>query len=453
MTDAARRRTLSVRGWFALAAVTTFALVVVVVLVSVLFLGASDLTSQDRIADAVTLVRDGGDQWHDAVWREDTAAALADDGISLVLIEGGEEIFRRLDDIGLAEGDVWSTGRGNGIVRSVAIDGAVPQLTARLYSPLGGDDPVPSVLRGTLLISVVAIAVSLLFGRPFVRSLRAVRQAARSVAEGDMTVDLPRSRIGEVDEVNTAFAAMTAELNRSLEQQASLEQERRLFIAAIAHDLRTPLFSLRGYLEGLESGVADTPAKRDRYLAIANEKARTLDRLVAELFDYARLEYLGPSLARTDLDLAELLQDLVDGLRPQADARGLTIELWPHDHSCPIEADREQLARAATNLIDNALRYTPAGGRVDVACGVAAGDAWFTVSDSGPGIDAKDLPHLFQPLYRGHHEGETGPEGAGLGLAIAQRIVAAHHGSIHAGNADRGGAVFTVRLPARLGTA
>src|SRR3546814_10802486 len=100
---------------------------------------------------------------------------------------------------------------------------------------------------------------------------------------------------------------MTVELNRSLEQQAEVEQERRMFIAAIAHDLRTPLFSLRGYLEGLETGVADTEEKRSRYLSIASEKAKSLELLVADLFDFTRLEYLDQSLHRTQPDLAELL--------------------------------------------------------------------------------------------------------------------------------------------------
>jgi signal transduction histidine kinase len=448
MIGAVRRRTLSVRSWFALAAVTTFSLVVIVVLVSVVFFGASDITAQDRVAHAATVLRDGADRWHDAEWREASAAELDDDEVSFVLLEGGEEIFRSVADSGRTiAGDIWDADRGDGIVRFVEVEDSDPPLTAQLYTPLGGDDPVPPIVRATIFIGGIAVAVSLAFGRPFVRSLRAVRQAARSVTDGDMTVSLPRSRITEVDEVNTAFAAMTTELNRSLEQQAALEHERRLFIAAIAHDLRTPLFSLRGYLEGLETGLAATPEQRARYLAIANEKARTLDRLVAELFDYARLEYLGPSMNRTALNLAELMHDVVDGLRPQADEKGLTLELRPHHHSCPIDADRQQLARAATNLIDNALRHTPAGGRVDVACGTAADSAWFTVSDTGPGIDPTDLPHIFQPLYRGDHGAATAAAGAGLGLAIAQRILAAHHGTLEAGNADEGGAVFTATIP------
>lgn len=457
MTTADGRRTLSVRGWFALAAITTFAMVAIVVLAMVLLLGAADYSSQDRIAHATSVLRRGADRWHDPAWRQTITAELQADDVSFVLFEGDDELYRSTGDDratngGPAEagtGGLWDADRGDGIIRIIEIEGTDPPLTAHLSTPLGADTPLPALLRATAVIGGVAAAVSLAFGRPFVRPLRAVRQAAHRVSEGDMAGGLPRSRITEVDEVSTAFDAMTAELNRSLQQQAELEQERRMFIAAIAHDLRTPLFSLRGYLEGLESGLADTPDKRARYLAIANEKARTLDALVADLFDYTRLEYLDQSLHVRALDLAELLHDLVDGLRPQADARGVTLQLWPHDHSCPVAADREQLSRAVTNLIDNAIRYTPAGGRVDVTCGTTPERAWFTVSDSGPGIDPHDLPHLFQPLYRSDHARDAATGGSGLGLAIAQRILAAHQGTLEAGNAATGGAVFTATVPAR----
>jgi signal transduction histidine kinase len=457
MTTSDGRRTLSVRGWFALAAIATFAMVVIVVLAMVLLLGAADYSSQDRIAHATTVVRRGSDRWHDAAWRQATTAELNADDVSFVLFEGDEELYRSTrDDRARSDGPsdagtLWDADRGDGIVRIIEIDGTDPLLSAQLSTPLGADNPVPPLLRATAIIGGVAAAVSLAFGRPFVRSLRAVRQAARRVSEGDMAVSLPRSRITEVDEVNTAFDAMTTELDRSLQQQAGLEQERRLFIAAIAHDLRTPLFSLRGYLEGLESGLADTPDKRARYLAIANEKARTLDGLVTDLFDYSRLEYLDQSLHPRALDLAELLRDLVEGLRPQADTKGLTLLLRPHDNSCPIDADREQLSRAVTNLIDNAIRCTPSGGRVDVTCGTNSGRAWFSVADSGPGLDPHDLPHLFQPLYRGVHARDGATGGSGLGLAIAQRILAAHHGTLEAVNAGSGGAVFTATIPARPG--
>lgn len=449
MTDAPRRRTLSVRGWFALAAVTTFVLVVITVLASVLLLGVSDVTSADRLSRAAAVLRDGADRWDDPAWIGATAEALDGDDVSFVLYEGGVEIARS-PGLGGTPGAGQTTdgpGGDDAIVRSIEVAGTEPPLTARLSTPVDGDDPLPAILRATAVIGAIAAAVSLAFGRSFIRPLGAVRQAARRVTEGDMAVTLPRSRITEVDEVIGAFEAMTSELDRSLAQQASLEQERRLFIAAVAHDLRTPLFSLRGSLEGLETGLADTPEKQARYLGIARAKARTLDRLVAELFDYTRLEYLDQSMHTEPVDLAELLHDLVDGLRPQTEAKGLTLELWPHDHSVPIDADREQLTRATTNLLDNAIAFTPSGGRVDVTCGTTADAAWFTVSDSGPGIDPEDLPHLFHPLYRGVHGQGAATGGAGLGLAIAHRILTAHGGTLVAGHAPGGGAVFTATVP------
>lgn len=452
MTEGAGRRTLSVHAWFALAAITTFAMVAVVVLTSVLFLGAADYTSQDRIADAATTLRDGAEDWHDPAWRQAVSADLSADGVSFILLEDGDELYRSAGGAGPASdgeptGAVWDADRGDGIVRFIEVDGAGRPLTAQLYTSLGSESPVPAILRATLIIGGVAAAVSLAFGRPIVWSLRAVREAARRVAEGDMAVSLPRSRITEIAEINTAFDLMTAELDRSLEQQAELEHERRLFIAAIAHDLRTPLFSLRGYLEGLESGVADTPEKRARYLAIASAKAQSLDRLVTDLFAYTRLEYLDPTLHLEALDLVELLDDLVDGLRPQADARGLTLELEPHHHPAPVEADRELLTRAVANLIDNAIRHTPAGGRVDITCGTTTDDTWLSVTDSGTGIDPADLPHLFRPLYQGGDGQNVATGGAGLGLAIAHRIMVAHQGTLEAANAHTG-AVLTARIPA-----
>src|SRR5690606_18329525 len=118
------------------------------------------------------------------------------------------------------------------------------------------------------------------------------------------------------------------------------------------------------------------------------------------------------------------------------------------DHPCPVEGDGDELARAVTNLVDNALRYTPAGGRIDITCGTTAERAWFRVSDTGPGIAPDDLPHLFQPLYRGQNGGGVAG-GTGLGLAIAHRILVAHHGSLEVGNAAAGGAVFTATIPVR----
>jgi signal transduction histidine kinase len=452
MTAGRRHRTLSVRGWFALAAVCAFVLVIILVFAGVYLLGLGADEPQDRTASAAGVLRQGADRWDDPAWLETTAAELEADGVQFALFEGEDELYR---SSGIGDGATaappWDGGSDDGVIRFLHIDGTEPRLSAQLYTSLDADNLLPPITLATVAIGTVAAAVSLAFGRPFVRPLRAAQGAARQVSDGDMTVDLPGSRVTEINDVNTALDAMTTELHRSLAQQAALERERRMFIAAIAHDLRTPLFALRGYLDGLDSGLADTPERRADYLAVAREKARTLEQLVSGLFDYSRLEYLDDAPAREPLDLADFLHDLVDGLQPQAEAKGLTLAFQPPDHPCPVDADRGQLARAASNLLDNALRYTPAAGRVDVTCGVAGATTWFTVSDTGPGIAPEDLPHLFQPLYRGNGTsvGDAGTAGAGLGLAIAQRILTAHHGNLTATNTPPTGATFTATLPTR----
>jgi signal transduction histidine kinase len=258
---------------------------------------------------------------------------------------------------------------------------------------------------------------------------------------------VPDSRVREVAEVGAAFGTMGAALRDSLRRQAAIEQERRLFIGAVVHDLRTPLFSLRGYLEGLSAGVADTPEKRARYVAVAEEKAAALERLVADLFDYTRLEYLEQAPRTQPLDLVALLRRAVEGMRPRAEARGLALRLCAA-MPCPIDADSHLLTRAIENLLDNAVRYTPSGGSVRVSCAEGAEGVAFSVADTGPGIPIADLPHLFTPLYRGESSRNRRTGGAGLGLTIARRIIRAHGGDLRACNGDEGGAIFTASLPA-----
>jgi signal transduction histidine kinase len=299
----------------------------------------------------------------------------------------------------------------------------------------------------TSFVGTIA-AFAWFLGRMVVRPLAATSDAARRVAAGDLAVALPTSRVREVAQLNASFEAMSAELDASLRHEAELEQERRLFIGAIVHDLRTPLFSLRGYLDGLAQGVADTPEKRERYLAVAREKADSLERLIADLFDFTRLEYLDQTPHCEPLDLAALLGRLVEGIRPRAEAKGVRLLVEDLSVPCTVDGDAHLLTRAIENLLDNAVRFTPGGGDVRVSYRTVGQRTTVTVADSGPGIPAADLPHLFTPLYRGESSRNRRTGGAGLGLTIAKRIVEAHGGDLTAGNAPNGGAIFRVTLPA-----
>ena len=140
--------------------------------------------------------------------------------------------------------------------------------------------------------------VSRQIGRYVIRPLEAMSQAARQIAGGGLDFELPISRVREVAEVRAAFEAMGEGLRASIGRQAALEEERRFFVGAIAHDLRTPLFTLRGYLEGLERGLATSPEKVAHYIAVCRQKADQLERLVADLFAYTRAEYLEQTVQR-----------------------------------------------------------------------------------------------------------------------------------------------------------
>ena len=214
------------------------------------------------------------------------------------------------------------------------------------------------------------------------------------------------------------------------------------FVSSVAHDLRTPLFSLRGYLDAIATGNGNPRERLDN----AREKARQIDRLVTSLFDYAT----------ADIDQDPRLQttDLADGdraTRPPRSSSQLaraSVELRITGHTdSPVTIDRDGFARALGNVIDNALHHSPPGGAVDVTHGEDAGGPFVHVVDDGPGIPPDLLPHIFEPLVRADNARNSHTGGTGLGLAIATRLLQRQDGTICAANAEGRGATFTIRVP------
>lgn len=317
---------------------------------------------------------------------------------------------------------------------------AASQDTYRL-SP--NQETLAVVLIPLVTLILVMATAAWLTGRTVLHPLSQMRTAARQIADGDLDVTLPAPQLYEVAEVANAFDAMSAALRTSIERQAGAEQQRSLLINAVAHDLRSPIYSLRGHLQGLERGIADTPEAVLRYIQICQQQADALERLVADLFAYTRMEYLEESAAREPVELGDLLSQSVEYVRPQAEAKGIVLDICPAFEVCPLQGDAHLLARAISNLLDNALRHTPTGGRVCVHWKRTARGCSFAVEDTGPGFHPEDLPHVFEPLYRGDSSRNRATGGAGLGLAIARRIIRAHGGNLAAANASTGGAIVT----------
>lgn len=305
-----------------------------------------------------------------------------------------------------------------------------------------------------IALAVCAAVAAFLFigmkiGQSVVKPLEAMGDAARRIADGDLEFELPRSSAIEVSEACTAFRAMGDGLKQSIVRQSELEAERRYYISAIAHDLRTPLFSLRGYLSRLEKGLAATPEKAAHYLTMSVQKAEQLDRLVSDLFAYAKTETTDQTLHLEAFDFGRLIEGLTDDCRTRAGASGVELRLELPVAPSLLEGDAHLLERAVMNLLDNAIQYTPAGGVVTVRVHDYPDRFEFAVGNTGTGIAAGDLPHLFEPFYRAEPSRSRATGGIGLGLTIARRILRAHGGQLAAGNLPEGGAVFTGTLPRR----
>ncbi len=455
MSERHQPRTLPIRRWLILALLIAFILPVWATGFTAAMFVFGDA---DDDVTAAKRIRQGAASWTDPAWQATITNELAADDINIVLYENGLEIYRSTPDP-LADAVAstsqrdrrpWWNDQGGLVVERIVIPGSDPEQVADIYSPPDTERVnrfwrIPFAAIVTLLLTLTAIGW--LVGKTINAPLAATGRAAHQVAEGDLDISLPSSRVREVAEVNRAFESMSHALRTSLDEQAELEQERRLFIGAIAHDLRTPLFALRGYLEGLESGIAETPEQQSRYVRVAREKADALERLITDLFDFSRLEYLEQAPARDPLDLMTLLQNLASDAQPQASTKGVTVVVEASGEKCDLRGDLHLLTRAVENLLDNALRFTPTGGQVRIGCRNTDENVVFSIADTGPGIPHADLPHLFAPLYRGETSRNRRTGGAGLGLTIARRIIVAHGGNLTAANRPEGGAIFTGSLP------
>ena len=281
---------------------------------------------------------------------------------------------------------------------------------------------------GTLL----AVALSFLLARRLTRPIDELSAATRRLAAGEGEVAVPVRGGDELAELGTAFNEMSQELTNARRSQAR-------FLESVSHELRTPLTSIRGYAEGLEE-QAIPPGEAAR---VIGTEASRLERLVADLLDLARVGRADFAVARGPVDLAQVVRHAVERHLPQA--RELSVEL--SGSGTPgswVQGDEDRILQAVSNLIENALRLTPAGGSVAVA---AQADA-ITVRDTGPGLEATDIPHAFERFYLHRRYRSERPVGSGLGLAIVRELVAAMGGTVAAEAPPGGGAQFTLRLPA-----
>lgn len=300
-----------------------------------------------------------------------------------------------------------------------------------------GDAVGTALWLGLAAAAVVAVVVSLLLSMRIARPIDDLAAGSRRVASGDYSRPVPPAG-GELGELAASFNAMAASL-------ASEERRRRDLIGDVAHELRTPIASVRGYVEGLEAGVFAPGPEAWRVLG---EQTERLERLVDDLALLWRTESEGLRLEPGVLDAAAELHAAAVRHAAAAAARGARIEVVP-SAGFALRADRARLGQVLDNLIANAVRYGRDGGVVRLSANESGRAVVLAVADDGPGMTAEQLAHVFDRFYRGEASRARNAGGSGLGLAISRTLVEAMGGSIRAASPGVGaGSRFEVSLPA-----
>lgn len=271
--------------------------------------------------------------------------------------------------------------------------------------------------------------------------------AAVAIAGGDLSARVSVEGRDELADLAVSFNEMAARLEDAEQRRQEVEQLRRDLIAWVGHDLRTPLASIRAIVEGLADGVIEEPAQVERYLRTAQQDITSLSTLIDDLFEMAQLDAGGIPLDRHPHALSDLLTDTLDRFRPIASRSQITLSAAVPTGIDPIPMDVPKIGRVLVNLVSNAIRHTPAGGTIHLAARSHGESVVVEVGDSGEGIADADLPHIFESFYRGEKSRSRRTGGSGLGLAIAERIVAAHGGTIEAESRQGQGTTIRFRLP------
>ena len=293
------------------------------------------------------------------------------------------------------------------------------------------------LLWGGLVAIAFSLLITFLLSRGILAPVKALTQTARQLGKGDFSQRVKVKNKGEVGELAQAFNSMADDLERA-------EQLRRNMVADVAHELRTPLSNLKGYLEAVRDGVVKLDANAIRSL---DEEASLLSRLVDDLQELSLAESGELKLDCRAIDIAELISQTAGSMQPQMVAKGISLSIDALDKLPAVYIDSHRIGEVLRNLIENALAHTPSAGTITVTAKVQGEWLEASVIDTGEGIPAEDLSNIFERFYRVDKSRTRATGGSGLGLTIAKRLIEAHGGQIEVVSQIDQGTRFIFTLP------
>lgn len=295
-----------------------------------------------------------------------------------------------------------------------------------------------------LLSMVAAILISFFIAQVlaerFTKPLNDMKTAALKIGGGDYAAKTGVMQNDEIGQLATVLDDMAKKLDTASKEGAKLEKLRQDFIANISHELRTPVTVIRGSLEALCDGVVSSPQMVEEYHRQMLSESSYLERLVSDLLDLARLQNSDFAMEMSEVDLKEIANEALRSIRRVADEKNVEIQFFLDGKSFDVFGDYGRLRQMLLILLDNAVKFSPNGGTVEVSLSVKQNVITLSVRDEGPGIAPEDLPHIFERFYK--QRSEENKKGTGLGLAIAKQIADRHNAIIEVDNRPDGGTEF-----------
>lgn len=302
-------------------------------------------------------------------------------------------------------------------------------------------------------IGLTSLLLTYFVSRSIIRPIETLKAAALQIKDGNLSHKVVTMSKGEIGQLSTAFEEMRVRLKYSIDQSLQYEENRKMLLSHISHDLKTPISAIKGYVEGIMDGIANTDEKRDRYMQTIYRKATDMDQLIDELFLFSKLDLQTVAFDFKVIDISRYMEHFLDEQR--FDLEKSNIKLYYNDlegKSLMIAADPDKLSRVLSNILNNCLKYM--GQESDrstkeilVKVVDLEGHVRIEIEDTGPGIEEEDLPYIFERFYRAEQSRNSETGGSGLGLAIVKQIIEGHGGVVWAENREQGGARFCLKLP------
>ena len=268
------------------------------------------------------------------------------------------------------------------------------------------------------------------------------------MARGDFSRKLEVSSSDEIGQLTESFNVMAQQLETNINELEKAEQERKDFVANVSHELRTPLTNIRSYAETLDDGVGDLPPEMEkRFLGVILNESDRMAHILQDLLTLSRFDSGRSELRLTRFPFAQAVDDTYQAVLMDAQNHAHTVELSLPDSLPRVRADRERIMQVMMNIVSNAIKYTPDGGRIVLSAGQAGDKVWMEVDDNGIGIPDADRERIFERFYRVDKARSRQSGGTGLGLSIAQEIMRRHDGRLYLVDKAEPGLTIRMELP------